>query len=449
MSSSDSAASPRRAPQGRSPLHKRVLALVASLSLLLVGLVGVVMAPAASAHGYSFDGQSAQCETVDNVKTGKYVFRWVVGNDTDYGPLVVTKVSGTGNPTLGTVADAQSATFSEVSETGGSRTLKVNGEWTDDGYDYDSATKTSSAEGLDCTPPETFGASVDICTPDGFWYPTTLAVDDTYATQEEADQALLDLANAYDGDNMIPPFTNSAGSFPGWNYNEAIYADGDCNGPDLASELSCSAWSVDIENYRGGDNVADTAIAVNDVVVKIDGNVVGGGDLSGGSWSGGAATNLGGGLHTLTVEIYGKQVDSLTRTVTCTSPPPPPPNNPPVVPPPTDYCDTVEGTQSKDYVCPTVAVEATAVQVAPLAATVPAPAKKPIKKPVVAAPKPAKVNGGVAGSVGVPEAATLPSAVPAGDGSQSPGLPVWALALIVAGALGAAAAGKQLVGSRK
>ena len=94
-------------------------------------------------------------------------------------------------------------------------------------------------------------------------------------------------------------------------------------------------------------------------------------------------------------------------------------------------------------------IEAVAIA-APASATVavntPAPAKRPV---VVSAPKPAKVNGGVAGSVGVPEAATIPAAVPAGDGSQAPGLPMWALALIVVGALGAAAAGKKLVGSQK
>ena len=91
-------------------------------------------------------------------------------------------------------------------------------------------------------------------------------------------------------------------------------------------------------------------------------------------------------------------------------------------------------------------VKASAV-VAPLAATVtaPSPAKKPV---VVSAPKPAKVAGGVAGTVGVPQSATVPAAVPAGDGSQAPGLPMWALALIVAGALGAAAAGKQILGAR-
>lgn len=68
---------------------------------------------------------------------------------------------------------------------------------------------------------------------------------------------------------------------------------------------------------------------------------------------------------------------------------------------------------------------------------------------MVSAPKPAKVEGGVAGAAGVPEAATLPAAVPAGDGSQAPGLPMWAFALIVIGALGAVASVKQILGGRE
>ncbi len=67
---------------------------------------------------------------------------------------------------------------------------------------------------------------------------------------------------------------------------------------------------------------------------------------------------------------------------------------------------------------------------------------------MVSAPKPAKVEGGVANMVTVPQAATVPAAVPAGDGSQAPGLPMWALALVAVGVLGAAAAGKQILGAR-
>lgn len=48
-----------------------------------------------------------------------------------------------------------------------------------------------------------------------------------------------------------------------------------------------------------------------------------------------------------------------------------------------------------------------------------------------------------------PASATLPGSVPAGDGSSAPVLPLWALAMVIVGALGAAAAGSQLLGNRK
>ena len=54
-----------------------------------------------------------------------------------------------------------------------------------------------------------------------------------------------------------------------------------------------------------------------------------------------------------------------------------------------------------------------------------------------------------AATVAAPEAATVPAAVSAGDGSQAPSVPMWALVMIAVGVLGAAGAGKQLVGARK
>ena len=78
------------------------------------------------------------------------------------------------------------------------------------------------------------------------------------------------------------------------------------------------------------------------------------------------------------------------------------------------------------------------------AATVEAPAPA-----TVAAPAPATVAAPAPATVAVPAAATLPASVPAGEGSQAPGLPMWALALIALGALGAVAAGKGLLGARK
>jgi hypothetical protein len=97
--------------------------------------------------------------------------------------------------------------------------------------------------------------------------------------------------------------------------------------------------------------------------------------------------------------------------------------------------------------CPPGVVQ-TASVVAP-AAAVSAPAAATIAKPSpakVSAPAPGSVSAGVAV---VPSKATVPSSVPAGDGSQAPGLPLWALAMIAVGVLGAGAAGKSVLASRK
>ena len=50
-------------------MRKRVLALIASLSMLMVGLVGVVMAPAASAHNAS---GSLSCENGLSLSLSSY-----------------------------------------------------------------------------------------------------------------------------------------------------------------------------------------------------------------------------------------------------------------------------------------------------------------------------------------------------------------------------------------
>jgi len=119
----------------------------------------------------------------------------------------------------------------------------------------------------------------------------------------------------------------------------------------------------------------------------------------------------------------------------------------PVVPggptPVKDYCSNIAGVQWENYDCATggtpqavAAAEAVAPVVAPAPATVVTPAKKPTKKP-------AKVT------VVAPAAATVPSAVPAGGGATAPSdaLPTWALLMIVIGGLGVAASGMRLAGS--
>ncbi len=54
-------------------------------------------------------------------------------------------------------------------------------------------------------------------------------------------------------------------------------------------------------------------------------------------------------------------------------------------------------------------------------------------------------------TVNTPEEATVPVAVPAGGGSSAPGsqAPLWGVALIVLGALGAAGAGSRIASTRK
>jgi hypothetical protein len=71
-----------------------------------------------------------------------------------------------------------------------------------------------------------------------------------------------------------------------------------------------------------------------------------------------------------------------------------------------------------------------------------------VEAAVVAAPEAATVAAPAPATVAVPAAATLPAAVPAGEGSDT-GLPMWALAMVAAGMIGAAFAGKQLLGARK
>jgi hypothetical protein len=61
---------------------------------------------------------------------------------------------------------------------------------------------------------------------------------------------------------------------------------------------------------------------------------------------------------------------------------------------------------------------------------------------------PATVNGGVVTTVAVPEAATLPSAVPAGGGATQTDFPVWGAAMLALAAISAVGAGYRLLGSR-
>ena len=95
-----------------------------------------------------------------------------------------------------------------------------------------------------------------------------------------------------------------------------------------------------------------------------------------------------------------------------------------------------------------VAQPAPALVAADEVVDVQAPAAAVIEAPVVevaAVALPATVAAASPATVAVPAAATLPAAVPAGDGSTQTDFPVWGIAMIVAAALGAAAAGSRLL----
>ncbi len=106
-----------------------------------------------------------------------------------------------------------------------------------------------------------------------------------------------------------------------------------------------------------------------------------------------------------------------------------------------DFCPNLDGVQWENYDCNTPVAVAAAEVAVPAPAEVGPPAA--VVSPVEAATVPE------AATVAAPEAATVPAAVPAGDGSQAPSVPMWALVMIAVGVLGAAGAGKQLVGARK
>lgn len=115
-----------------------------------------------------------------------------------------------------------------------------------------------------------------------------------------------------------------------------------------------------------------------------------------------------------------------------------------------DFCPNLEGVQWENYDCNTPQPVAQPEIVPPVQPAVVAPAT--VVAPAaatVAAPAPATVSGGVAGTVVAPAAATVPTMVPAGDGPQAPTVPIWAFAMMVAGVLGTALASAKLVGARK
>lgn len=204
--------------------------------------------------------------------------------------------------------------------------------------------------------------------------------------------------------------------------------------PVYAASITCSTWSgsvnlppviIDDEPYE--DTYGDRAVNKTGVVeVFIDGELVETGQLDeNGDWSGSGKIDpafADGATHTVTIKVDGETVASDTSSV-CPAPP--------------DFCTLNPGSVScnppatcanNPAACPPATPVTTPVVEAAVAA---APA------PAVAAPAPA--------NVAIPAKATLPAAVPAGDGSDSSGLPLWAVALVLVGLLGAAASAKGVL----
>ena len=108
-----------------------------------------------------------------------------------------------------------------------------------------------------------------------------------------------------------------------------------------------------------------------------------------------------------------------------------------------DFCPNLDGVQWENYDCNTPQAVAAAEVVAPAPAVV-SPAE-------ITAPEAATVpvTAPEAATVEPPAKATVPQAVPAGGGSQAPTTPIWAYALLAVGVLGLAVAGRQLVGDHE
>ena len=265
------------------------------------------------------------------------------------------------------------------------------------------------------------GVTVDLS---GYPEDYTVTIDAGNYIQDEFDR-LRDRAPVTD------PYHYASGPLGSQDYVEVtlfwdgveqdpIFDDGvDCG--QASAVLTCtSGWTASLTDYL--DNY--------DVRVTVDGAVVLEGQrMKDGAWSGNGPTDFSTGTHTMQLQWGddGETYEWLTvakDSVSCTPPPP--------------ACITDCGgtTTVTTEVPPAVvapAVVVPAVVDVPAAVAVPAAA-------TVAAPAPATVT--------VPQAATLPSAVPAGDGSSAPATPLWALAMVIAGALGAISMGIRMTGSR-
>ncbi len=433
----------------------KALALIASLSLLLIGLVGVGLAsPAAAAPGVP-----PTCPAVQIVgPTGGITTTttWTLNGVSCVGTVVMTRPANEvpGAPTCptGYTLDPieneceNDALELEVRPTPGPTTY--NCMFGSEEWDYvvsHICTMNGTPEAADPTCAAGTHLVGELCFPDAIEPTNTVTltceagVTVDLSGYPEGYTVTIDAGNYIQDENdrlvfrapVTDPYHYASGPlgsqdyvevtvFGPSEYEDVIFDDGvDCG--QASAVLTCtSGWTASLTDYL--DNY--------DVRVTVDGEVVTDGEVMvDGAWSGNGPTSFTDGEHTMQLQAGydGETREWLTvetDSVSCTPPPP--------------ACTTdCGGTTTVTTEVPP-AVVAPAV-VAPAVVDVPA---------VVAVPAAATVAAPAPATVTVPQAATLPSAVPAGDGSSAPasGVPVWALAMLIAGALGAISI--RMTGSR-
>ena len=492
--------------------HYKVLALIASLSMILAGFAAGLMASPASAGDKKHSEHSHSDREHDQTKCENDGGHWVPG---DGGSSSSSSTSA--DVSLEVVAPAEAAHCDDSEQEECEAPTIESGsdhEWVKDGGDWNCEPKDKRING-----------HVDICHRaggSGNWISISPDFSAVYKQAGVNIQGGHANPNHQDGQDIIAPIiVDGFTYFEGQNWNtetEAFLKGGcvtpdpcdvvssptvadvdPCEGPRATLILDCDlGWSVSVKNLSDDDVI----------VVKLDGNVVGGTTVDDEhSWSDSDSTPLvAGETHELQVWVNGKQVGK-TADATC-------PASPVAVATltcatgvdvsltgyPEGYRITItlDGDAVVDFESVTdpfvynsgqlnqdvthTAVVVLETEEEPMVtlldaslgvcSTPPPPActvdcnpvvteQPPVETPVVVAaatveapvavavPAPATVAAPAPATVAVPAAATLPAAVPAGNGSQAPGLPMWALAMIAVGVLGAGFAGKSILAAGK
>jgi hypothetical protein len=395
----------------------KFLALLASLTMIIAGLIGVGIAAAAPANaGQVFDGNITECPAPYTTVGLTLSDGWASSDSASWTSAVPVSriyVKAGNYYTYDDIAPATSGT--------------LNTDAIDEVKPGDSANISHAFGCAMPAPPEpgmVDGGSAEYC------------VDGKDVTVEWAGESYGGDTGRTETDAEGIVEQNKSDAYEEAGISEDAEQGTCLPAPKFTADITCSTWSASIDGFVVQQDQSDDRVVLSKesgyVEVFIDGELVSDGYLDdNGDFSDSGVINpafTDGKTHTLTVEVDGDEVDSATSGV-CAAPPKTCQelNNCPT-PPPTDPGCTTCKTEVPPVVTPPVEPAVVAPIIAPAAAT-------------VAAPAPAKVA--------VPAAATLPGSVPAGDGSQAPGLPMWALAMVAVGVLGAGFAGKQILAARK